>query len=132
MTPALYEILYCSQLATGQTAAVVPKILAVARARNPNRQVTGVLVFDGMRFCQHFEGPRTEVLQLIESIKADRRHQQVEVVHHGEVPQRRYTHFHMGFAQSGDAEELASIEALDGTPALDRFLALLPGFDVAP
>jgi hypothetical protein len=132
MTPAFYEILYSSRLAPAQSTSVVPRILATARANNARRQITGVLVFDGMRFCQHFEGPRIEVLKLIETIKADPRHTDVEVMHHGALWKQRYAHFSMGFAHSDDSEELASIEALDGELALARFTELLPGFDIAP
>ena len=127
----LHEILYCSVLAPDQSPRVVGQIVAAARARNAQRGITGLLVFDGMRFCQHFEGPRAEVLRLMSRIDEDPRHAQVRVVYDGMLAQRRYQRFEMGLAEVEDGEDLASIQLLDGAGALTHFLALRPRFDIS-
>jgi Sensors of blue-light using FAD len=126
----LHEILYCSLMAPDQTAAVVGKIVAQARRRNAERQITGLLVFDGMHFCQHFEGPRREVMALMDAIEHDPRHTQVRVVYEGPLAQRRYQRFDMGFAATEDADEIGRLHQLDDGPALQRFLEMAPRFDV--
>ena len=130
----LYEILYCSLLAPGQPTEVVGQIVTRARARNATEGITGLLVFDGMRFCQHFEGPRKQVLGLLNRLEADPRHIEMRVVYEGGLSKRRYQRFEMGLAQTEDVEEgedLAILQQLDGAEALERFLALRPRLDIA-
>jgi hypothetical protein len=127
----LHEILYCSVLAADQSPAVVGQIVAVARSRNAERGITGLLVFDGMRFCQHFEGPRDSVIHLMGRIEQDSRHAQVRVVYEGMLTQRRYRRFEMGLAEVEDGEDLEDIQILDGAEALAHFLALRPRFDIS-
>jgi len=127
----LHEILYCSLLAPDQPTEVVGKIVSQARSRNAKEEITGLLVFDGMRFCQHFEGPHKNVLRLLDRLEQDPRHVQIRVMYEGVLPQRRYQRFEMGLAQVEDSEDLADFEALDGAQALERFLALRSRFDIS-
>ena len=126
----LHEILYCSVLAAGQPATVVGQIASQARARNAERDLTGLLVFDGMHFCQHIEGPAEAVFHLIERLQQDPRHTAVRVVYEGPCAERRYRRFDLGFAQTADPDDMAGVQALEGEAALQRFLALQPGFDI--
>jgi len=126
----LHEILYFSQLAPDQPTDVVGQIVARARARNAREGITALLVFDGMRFCQHIEGPRRNVLQLMERLEADPRHVQMRVVYEGELLQRRYHAFDLGLAQVEDGEDVAVIQQFDGAEALARFMALRPRLDI--
>jgi len=128
--PALHEILYFSVLAEGQSPNVVGQIAAQARARNAERDVTGLLVFDGMHFCQHIEGPAEAVFHLIERLQQDPRHTAVRVVYEGPCAERRYRRFDLGFAQTADPDDMAGVQALEGLAALQRFLALQSGFDI--
>jgi hypothetical protein len=130
MPTELHEILYCSQLAAGQSPEVVGTIVSQARARNAEHGITGLLVFDGQRFCQHLEGPRGVVTRLMNRIGEDPRHDQIRVVYDGALQQRRYLRFDMGFAQTEDPDDMAGIHALDGPLALARFLELRPRFDI--
>ena len=83
MNTALYEVLYVSTLAPDQPLQVVAEIAAHARPANASMDITGLLIFDGQRFCQQLEGPQKAVLKLMERIGDDTRHVNVEVVHHG-------------------------------------------------
>ncbi|MEJ7687028.1 MAG: BLUF domain-containing protein [Variovorax sp.] len=127
----LHEILYCSLLAPQQPPTVVGKIVAQARARNAAEGVTGLLVFDGMRFCQHFEGPSRQVLRLMSRLETDPRHTHIRVVYEGALAARRYQRFDLGLAQIEESDDLAEVQKADGIDALQRFLALRPRFDVA-
>ncbi|RZL65374.1 MAG: BLUF domain-containing protein [Variovorax sp.] len=131
MTEPLHEILYCSVLAPGQPPDVVGKIVSSARAHNARQSITGLLVFDGMRFCQHFEGPQAVVAPLMQRIGQDPRHTLIRVAYQGAILERRYRTFDMGFAATEDPDDMAGIHSLDGEAALQRFLALRPGFDVS-
>lgn len=117
----LYEVLYVSCLAPGQPLSVVAGIASAARAANRSMDITGLLVFDGQRFCQHLEGPRTGLLKLIERIRSDERHTEVEVLHHGRITARHYQNFSLAFSTLEDPEALARLHKLDGTAALAAF-----------
>ena len=104
--PALLELLYVSVLAPHQRPTVVGQIVAQARARNAERGITGLLVFDGLHFCQHIEGPPEALRPLMERIRLDARHSDVQVLYEGPRDERRYHRFDLGFAQSDEPDEL--------------------------
>ena len=120
-SPALYEVLYVSTLATDQPLSVVAEIAGRARIANAQLEITGLLIFDGQRFCQQLEGPKKQVLKLIERIRNDPRHTNVEVIHHGPLAGRRFQHFSLAFSTVEDEDALARMEQLDGSAALAAF-----------
>jgi hypothetical protein len=129
--PDLHEILYCSVLAPDQSVLVIRQIVSAARARNARDDITGLLVFDGQRFCQHFEGPQRNVLSLLDRIQADPRHVQLRVGYEGTLAQRRYEGFELGLAEVETVgDDMAGIHELDGFEALERFLALRSRLDI--
>lgn len=125
---ALYEALYVSTLAERQPVAVVAEIAGHARVHNARRGITGLLIFDGMRFCQQLEGTQKEVLKLTERIRDDTRHTRVEVLHHGPLAERRFRQFSLAFTPVEDTEVLARLELLDGEAAMAAFEALRAEF----
>jgi hypothetical protein len=131
-TNPLYEVLYVSTLAPDQNVTAVANIARSARVVNAAAQITGMLVFDGMRFCQQLEGTQKQVLTLEQKIRLDGRHIHMEVLHHGPLAQRRFRCFTIGFSMLDDSEVLARLEAMDGQAAVDAFLAMMPHIDLAP
>ncbi|MDP1742719.1 BLUF domain-containing protein [Polaromonas sp.] len=126
----LHEVLYVSTLAPEASLQVVAKIAAKSRIANGATGITGVLIFDGMRFCQQIEGPRTEVLALIQRIRQDSRHVNVEILRHGPLEARRFKRFALGYVSVDDVEVLAHMEGSGPEQALTQFLALLPNLDM--
>ncbi len=124
VSPALYEVLYVSTLAPEQPLSVVAEIAGRARQVNAKLDVTGLLIFDGQRFCQQLEGQQKAVLKLIERIRNDPRHTNVEVLHHGPLAGRRFQQFSLAFSTVEDEEALARMEQLDGDAALAAFDAV--------
>jgi Sensors of blue-light using FAD len=120
----LYEVLYVSTIATSTPLSAVAEIARHARRANEERHVTGLLVFDGHHFCQQIEGNKKTVLALIEKIKADPRHRHVEVLHHGDLAQRRFHAFSMGYSAVDDVDALAAIEQQYGQEAMASFMKL--------
>ena len=121
ISSALYEVLYVSTLAPDQPTAVVAEIAAKARQVNAELDITGLLIFDGQRFCQQLEGPQKAVLKLIERIRNDPRHVNVEVVHNGPLARRRFQQFSLAFSTLEDVDALARLEKLDGQAAVAAF-----------
>ena len=120
-----YEILYVSTLAPDAPLSVVGDIAAHARIANAASAITGVLIFDGMRFCQQIEGKQKDVLALMERLYQDTRHVNIEVFHHGPLAERRFNHFSMAFANVEEVAVLEQLEHLDGQAGVDAFTALV-------
>ena len=131
-TQPLYEVLYVSTLASNTPISAIAGISRHARVANDTRQVTGLLVFDGIRFCQQFEGSKQQTMLLIEKIKRDSRHTNIEILHHGELAERRFRTFRTGYSVVDDVDALEALEQLDGLPAIQALLKLVASVDMAP
>lgn len=128
--PTSYELLYISSLAPHMRVNDISTIVAQARERNAKRHITGLLVFDGHRFCQQLEGDKTEVLHLFRRIREDPRHLDVEVLHQGLIGQRRFKRFAMGYAAAGEDDLLARLERAIGPDTVQTLLSQLPLLDL--
>ena len=128
--PKLYEALYVSTLAQNEPFSIVADIAAKARSFNTQHDITGLLIFDGQRFCQHLEGSSKEVLALLERITQDPRHTKVELLHHAPLPERRFESFSLGYAEVDVEDTLGQLECLVGQSAVDAFMAVIPTLDI--
>ena len=126
----LYEALYVSTIAPDAPLSVVSEIAATSRTWNVAHDITGLLIFDGMRFCQQLEGRQKDVLALVERISNDTRHTHVTVFHHGAISERRFRSFALAFTNVDDIEVLGRLEQLDGQPGVDAFTALVATLDL--
>lgn len=120
----LYEVLYTSQLAPGTPVTDVARIASHARQANAQRGLTGLLVFDGQRFCQQLEGTQKNVLSVMARIWQDTRHVELNVVHQGTLAARRFSGFALAFSAVEQGDLIEQIEQLDGASALQAFEAL--------
>lgn len=125
-----HEVLYVSTMAPGAPISIVADIALKARIANQAMDITGLLVFDGMRFCQQLEGRRKEVMALTERIRQDPRHTDIEILHHGPLAERRFRRFSLGYISVDEIDVLEWMEQLDGQAAIDAFVALLPSLDM--
>lgn len=128
----MYELIYVSTLAAGVPVSVVAKIAQESRRFNVANGITGLLVFDGMRFCQQLEGSLKQVLSLFDRIREDPRHTRLEVVHHGALAQRRFNHFSLAYTTADDETALAELETLVDGAAVAAFVKLLDTLDLPP
>lgn len=124
-TSSFYEVLYVSTIAPEAPISIVANIAGKARPANHERDITGLLIFDGMRFCEQLEGHREGVLALLERIRHDPRHINVEILHHGPLAERRFKRFSLGYTSAENDDALGQLEQLNGQAAVDAFVALL-------
>ena len=73
----LYNMVYCSRATAGVDDAAVDSIIASARRLNPAQGITGLLVFGSGIFFQWLEGPRHNILELMNILKTDPRHESI-------------------------------------------------------
>lgn len=129
MDKALFELLYTSERRDEVPAAEVGLLVERARRRNAETGVTGVLLFDGARFCQFLEGPEGAVLDPMRRIRADPRHRNVVRVHESVIGARRLKSWYLGYVQIVDLGAIDRIAALRGADAVAGFYHLLPRVD---
>lgn len=116
---------------------MVGQILHVSRQRNQPSGISGVLVFDGARFCQLIEGPRTQVVALAQRIQADPRHTGYRVLYEGEDGEaedsggRLMHRWRTGYCETDELDAFDSPTPLDPALALATFVQRVPGWDLS-
>lgn len=91
----LFNLVYCSRATAGVDMAAVERIVATARRSNPQRSITGLLVFGSGVFFQWLEGPRDNVLALMARLKTDPRHEDVTTLSAEDVSERLFPDWDM-------------------------------------
>jgi hypothetical protein len=82
--PALATLVYRSRCLTPLDDSALQQLVHAALQRNQAESVTGLLIYDGGRFLQWLEGPPESVDRIWQSIRADGRHTDVEIL--GRMP----------------------------------------------
>jgi len=81
------------------------KVVAMSKHfayRNRDRNITGMLVFDGEYFMQVLEGPRQKITALYELIQSDPRHEEVVTVLDEPIYRRTFDDWGLGFIVIND------------------------------
>lgn len=87
-------------------------MLDIARAslrNNARLGVTGALFFDGRQFYQVLEGDDTIIACLYDTIRADPRHTDVQLVYYRKLPERRFADWSMKFVDGTRRRDLAPV-----------------------
>ena len=108
----LYVLVYRSHslVPAAHADAELANILRGARAKNAKLDITGALMLYDNWFAQVLEGPEHAVVGLFDRIKADKRHNGVEVLDQGVTPARtfeRWAMAHVGEHGSPDIPMMA-------------------------
>jgi hypothetical protein len=99
------------------------EIFSVARSSNKKLGVTGALLIDDDQFVQTLEGPEPAVRDLYVKISKDRRHERIELLESGDVPERVFGRWAMAkVAAEGepDIPLLANVDKGGISPAQPR------------
>ncbi|MCF7752235.1 BLUF domain-containing protein [Bacillus subtilis subsp. subtilis] len=126
----LRAIAYVSEASAGLSSTTLDALVADASRFNTVAGVTGVLLFDGGRFLQYFEGPEDGVAGVHERILQARSHHAIVELSRGRVPQRYFPYWGMRWLavepvlirqlSAGDWAGFA--RRVQGTPAVDSGL----------
>ena len=93
----LYQLIYVSSATRSIGDPELAQILRGSRRHNLARNVTGMLLYHESLFLQVLEGPKQEVLKLYARIERDARHVNTRVLHRGEIEERSFQGWSMGF-----------------------------------
>lgn len=86
----LTRLIYISSAVGPQTTTITTQILETARSYNKAHNLTGVLCQGRGLYVQLLEGERSVVNGLYKRIVADKRHENTEIVHFGEIDTRQF------------------------------------------
>lgn len=131
MKPTLKSFFYHSRLSAEFDATCVSAIIKTARTFNALHAITGLLVFDGERFCQYFEGPPEAVDELVSRLRADSRHTDFTVLISDVHPQTRlFPAWSMAYAVIDDFMYLRDLAAMAPQDALIHLHTSVERLDV--
>jgi uncharacterized protein YaaQ len=127
----MHHIIYLSCAVAPFTSMQLQALLTLARRRNTELAITGILFYGNERFMQVLEGEEEEVRALYELIKRDPRHQYVITYADKPIAQRAFAEWAMAFQPSNlqQAAELAGYLGptdvainIAGLPPVDTYL----------
>ena len=104
---ALHEIIYVSLAAHDMRDDELTAILDLARQKNQERNISGMLIYHRREFVQMLEGERDQIEALYAKIADDPRHQQVYKLWDGPIEERSFPEWTMAFvtAEGTDLEQ---------------------------
>jgi hypothetical protein len=110
----MHQIIYMSYAVAPLTNAQLYHLLALARRRNTELAITGILLYGNERFMQVLEGEEDAVRTLYELIKRDSRHQNVIMYVDKPITRRTFMEWAMAFQPNGP-EQAAGLAGYLGT-----------------
>ncbi len=120
----MYHLIYVSQAARPMSEEDLAAILKKSRDYNTEDGISGLLIYkfspseNRANFMQLLEGPEDKVLAAFARIEADKRHHTKVVLEKGEISDRNFPDWSMGF-RNADASDLEEFEGYSdlGSPA---------------
>jgi len=104
----LHAVAYVSDAVDGIETSDIDQILRAAMSFNKVAGVTGVLMFDGQRFLQYFEGPEDGVDSVFQRVFNARIHANLRELARGPIGARHFPRWTMASA-AVEADALARI-----------------------
>lgn len=118
---SLFSLVYTSTASRPLAKSDLDTILRVARTRNFEEQVTGLLLFIDGKFMQYLEGPKAGVLKIFDLIQGASLHQDIVEISRQPLKRREYGDWSMAFLADVDARVLPC--SIDDSPLIDRLNA---------
>ena len=91
----LTTLIYKSQLNSSCESFSLTSLVESAKIRNTERNITGILLFNGVDFLQILEGAEDDINTLFATIRTDQRHINVVELMRDYGPRRRFEHVGM-------------------------------------
>jgi hypothetical protein len=96
----MIQLIYISTAQHGPTKVEPPAILAVSQRNNRRVGVTGMLMYDGLRFLQALEGDEAAVRETFSRIRGDTRHRGVVTLSERAIFAREFGAWDMAYEDS--------------------------------
>ena len=119
-----FESMFLSELSADANAGEIANIVRSSRANNAMNELTGLLLFDGERFCECLEGPEAMVQQTMAKIAVDPRHTQFQPLHNGQMAgKRRFDAWFVGILAPDGPSPLLEFRSLRGPAAIEKLVS---------
>ena len=123
--PMLYNLMYCSQAGTEIDEAAVTEIINISKRKNPAQGITGLLVYGSGIFFQWIEGPRDNMMRLMATISADKRHNNVVLLSsNDELHERMFPDWDMELVTGDDIRDVLADAFENATDPKNRAVLL--------
>ena len=120
----LFNLVYASTVSDGVSSADIDDIIGASHRNNSLVGITGILVLGSGIFFQWIEGPKEEVMSLVNLIETDRRHELMTVLSTDEeIRERIFPSWDMELVDADHIQEVLQ-DALE-TARDDRSVAAL-------
>ena len=100
----MIQITYISHATEPMSAEQLIALLQQCLKNNVSNSVTGMLLYGNETFLQALEGDEKAVDDLVEKIKKDPRHTNIQFLHRRTIERRQYSEWSMGFKRVSDSE----------------------------
>ena len=128
-----FHLAYISTLAPGCDHTVFSAVCRTSRARNAERGIAGVLLFDGQRFCQWLYGPKHSVTKLMSEIALDERHTDLSMRLETMLPALHFEpHWHAGFVDAEALDAFAAIDSGSDDAVIEGLAKMISQADLEP
>ncbi len=107
----MIQISYISSATAPMSTQDLLALLRQCRENNAGRGVTGMLLYANGTFLQVLEGPDQVIDDLVEIIKRDSRHTNIQMLYRNPIERRQYSDWSMGFKRLSD-QDLKDVEGL--------------------
>ena len=114
---ALYQVLHVSQAAHTAFDMSDLDILKQGVSMNAKRGITGFLRREEGHFIQVLEGPRDNLIELLDKIMRDRRHFNMRIIDLRRIETREFPDWSFGYDDEGPRDALPGCLPLDKVPA---------------
>ena len=121
----MFNLVYASTATYPLTVSESLEWLHHFREKNASLGITGLLLYKHGSFMQALEGDEETVRSLFETIRADKRHHDVNTILTITVSQRQFPDWSMGFKNLGD-ERVLSVAGYKGPKELPPWVDILP------
>lgn len=95
MVQSLRSVTYISRATQPMSEVALSQLGLEAARLNALDGITGLLVFNGERFCQTIEGSAEAIANLVARLRRDRRHTDFEIVADEQAKDRRFRSWDM-------------------------------------
>ncbi len=102
----MFYLIYVSSSADPMTTDDLLFLSQESRDKNRERGITGLLLYKDGSFMQMLEGDKQAVLGLYEKIVEDQRHTGILTIMSGEIEERNFDQWSMGFCNLDDPASL--------------------------
>ena len=107
----MIQISYISTATEPMSTEALLGLLQACREHNAGNGVTGMLLYGNATFLQVLEGEERTIDNLIDKIRKDPRHTNLQILHRSAIERRQYSDWSMGFKRLSD-KELQQVEGL--------------------